>query len=138
MGGERTRVTNNNLLGSFTLSTLSPMPHRHPLMCALPYMKMTSYLVSAEEKTTCNKNEITITNNEGRLSPEETRRMIQEAEEDYSAEDKKFLRRAKIMNDLDDQDYKIKNALKKEDISSKLNSHEKEDINYAKWQPYLK
>lgn len=56
--------------------------------------------------------------------------MIQEAEE-YQAEDKKFLRKAKAMNDLDYYVYKIKNALKKKDISSKLCSKEKENVSSA-------
>ena len=56
--------------------------------------------------------------------------MIQEAEY-YKAEDKKFLRKAKAMNDLDCYVYKIKNALKQKDISSKLCSKEKEDVSSA-------
>ena len=76
------------------------------------------------------KNEITITNEKERLSTKEIKRMIQEAEY-YKAEDKKFLRKAKAMNDLDYYVYKIKNALKKKDISSKLCSKEKENVSSA-------
>ncbi|KAH1239819.1 Heat shock protein 5 [Glycine max] len=47
------------------------------------------------EKTTCNKNKITIINDKERLSAEEIGRLIQEAE------DKKFIRKAKAMSSLD-------------------------------------
>ena len=40
----------------------------------------------AEDKITCQKNKITITNDKGRLSKEEIDNMVQEAEE-YKSED---------------------------------------------------
>nr|KYP45529.1 Heat shock cognate 70 kDa protein [Cajanus cajan] len=125
--GERTRATDNNLLGSFTLSGLLPAPRGHPFDVCFAIDENGILSVSAEDKTSGNKNEITIVNDQGRLSAQEIRRMIQEAE-DYQAEDKKFLRKAKAMNDLDLYIYKINNALKKKDINSKLSSKEKKDI----------
>ena len=58
------------------------------------------------------------------------RRMIQEAEE-YRFEDEIFLRMANAKNELDGHIYKISKALEKENISSKLSSKEKEDINFT-------
>ncbi|TKY64852.1 Mediator of RNA polymerase II transcription subunit 37c [Spatholobus suberectus] len=128
--GERTRVTDNNLLGSFTLSGLPPAPRYHPFNVCFAIDENGILFVSAEEKTTGSKNEITITNDKERLSTKEIKRMIQEAEY-YQAEDRKFIRKAKAMNDLDYHVYKIGNALKKKDIRAKICSQEKEDIGSA-------
>ncbi|CAJ1932801.1 unnamed protein product [Sphenostylis stenocarpa] len=85
--GVRAKATDNNLLGSFVLSGFPPVPRRHPL-----------------------DNEIIITNDKERLSPEAMMRMIHEAE-NFQAEDKKFQRKAKAMNCLDH--YKISSAIRK-------------------------
>ncbi|XP_047154773.1 heat shock 70 kDa protein 4-like isoform X2 [Vigna umbellata] len=61
---------------------------------------------------------------------EEIYKMIQEAEE-YKAEDKKFLRKAKTMNKIDDYAYNIKKALEKENFSSKVCSEDREKISSA-------
>ena len=79
--------------------------------------------VSAKNIATGSSNRITITNHKERLSSEDIKKLIQEAE-NYHIEDKKFLRKAKARNALDDYIYKIRNALKKEDIILKLSSEE--------------
>ncbi|RDX97453.1 putative mediator of RNA polymerase II transcription subunit 37c, partial [Mucuna pruriens] len=112
--GERSRASDNNLLGCFTLSGFPPAPRGHPFDVCFAIDENGILSVSAEEKTTGNKNEITITNDKERLSTKEIKRMIQEAE-NYQAEDTKFLRKANAMNSLDDYVYKMKNALKKLD-----------------------
>ena len=86
--------------------------------------------VSAKENTTGISNKIIITNDNERLSTEEINRMIQEAD-DYQTEDMKFLRKAKTMNKIDDYAYKLKNALKNENFSSKLFSEDREKISSA-------
>ncbi|AES63057.1 DnaK family protein [Medicago truncatula] len=112
-GGERTRASDNNLLGSFILSGIPPAPR-----------------VSAKNIASGSSNKITITNHKERLSSEDIKKLIQEAE-NYCIEDKKFLRKAKPWNALDDYIYKIRNALKKEDINLKLSSEEIEKIESA-------
>jgi len=128
--GERTRASDNNLLGFFSLSGFPPAPRGHPLDVCFDMDENGILTVSAEEKTTGNMNEITITNDKDRLSTKEIERMIQEAEI-YQAEDKKFLRKANAMNALDAYVYKMRNALKNKTISSKLCSEETEKINSA-------
>ncbi|TKY64854.1 Heat shock cognate 70 kDa protein 2 [Spatholobus suberectus] len=125
--GERTRASDNNLLGFFSLSGFPPAPRGHPFDVCFAIDQNGILSVSAEEKTTGNKNEITITNDKERLSTEEIKRMVQEAE-NYQAEDRKFLRKANTMNSLDDYVYKTRNALKNKYISSKLCSQEREKI----------
>ncbi|XP_047179290.1 heat shock cognate 70 kDa protein 2-like, partial [Vigna umbellata] len=119
--GERARASDNNLLGSFVLSGFPPAPRGHPLDVFFAIDSNGMLTVSAEEKTTGNKNEIIITNDKERLSPEEIMRMIQEAE-NFRAADKKFLRKSKAINSLDNYVYKMNNALKKKDMISKLSS----------------
>jgi L1 cell adhesion molecule like protein len=75
-------------------------------------------------------NEITITNYKERMSAEEIKKLIKDAE-NYRIEDMKFLRKAKAVNALDDYIYKMKNALKKEDVNINLSSEEIEKIESA-------
>lgn len=80
-----------------------------------------------EETTTGYRNEITITNDQKRLSAEEIIRMIHEAE-NYQVDDRKFMKKANTMNALDDYVYKMRNALNNKNISSKLCLQEREKI----------
>ncbi|CAJ1841585.1 unnamed protein product [Sphenostylis stenocarpa] len=128
--GERTRSSDNNLLGFFSLTGFPLAPCGYPVYVCFAVDENGTLSVSAEDKTTGNKNQITITNNRESLSAEEIRRSIEEAEI-YQAEDRKFLRKAKAMNSLDDYIYKMKNALKNKYTSSKLSSRESNKINSA-------
>ncbi|KAL3838236.1 hypothetical protein ACJIZ3_022827 [Penstemon smallii] len=66
--GERSRVRDNNFLGRFTLSGISPAPRSVPRFDVCFDVDVDGILnVSAEEKTTGHKNYITITNSGGRL-----------------------------------------------------------------------
>ncbi|XP_058767053.1 heat shock cognate 70 kDa protein-like [Vicia villosa] len=126
--GERARATDNNLLGEFSLSCLPGAPRGQPLDVCFDIDENGVLTVSAKEVSTGNTNEITITNKE-RLSAVEIKKMIEEAER-YNAEDKKFLKKAKVMNALDKCVYNMKNALKK-DVNLKLSPQESEKINNA-------
>ncbi|XP_029130040.1 probable mediator of RNA polymerase II transcription subunit 37c [Cajanus cajan] len=125
--GERTKASDNNLLGFFSLSGFPPAPKYHPFDICFDIDVNGILSVSAVETVTGYKNEITIINDQGRLSAEEIKRMIQEAET-FQAEDKKFHRKANAMNALDAYVYKMKSFLKKEDIKLKLFSQEMEEI----------
>ncbi|KAL2329576.1 hypothetical protein Fmac_017157 [Flemingia macrophylla] len=108
-----------------------PAPKYHPFFDICFDIDVNGILsVSAVEKTSGHKNKITIVNDQGRLSAEEIRRMIQETET-FQAEDKMYLRKANAMNALDEYVYKMKNFFKKEDFKLKLFSHEREKINSA-------
>ncbi|XP_029130035.1 probable mediator of RNA polymerase II transcription subunit 37c isoform X1 [Cajanus cajan] len=115
--GERSRIDDNNLLGYFYLSGFPQVPLGHPLYVCFAIDENGILTVSAEEKTTGNRNQVTITNNIERLSPIEIKRIIQEAER-YQVEDRKFRRKANALNALDDYVYKMEKVLKKDDISS--------------------
>ncbi|KAK7261452.1 hypothetical protein RIF29_27764 [Crotalaria pallida] len=122
--GERTRASDNNLLGSFDLYGVPPAPRGHPFdVCfAIDYNGILT--VYAEEKTTGNRNKIAITNDKGRQSTEEIERMIHEADQ-YKNDDIKYKKKVESMHALDDYSYKMKNAMKDTSFSSKLYTHDK-------------
>ncbi|MCH84673.1 heat-shock protein [Trifolium medium] len=128
--GERTRASDNNLLGSFTLFGFPPAPRGHPVDVCFAIDENSILTVSATESSTGNMNEITITNYKERLPTEEIEKMIQEAK-NYHVEDKKFLKKAEVLNALDYCVYKIRNSLKQTDVNSKLLSQDNDRINSA-------
>ncbi|CAJ2633930.1 unnamed protein product [Trifolium pratense] len=85
--GERGLTKDNNLLGTFELSGIPPAPRGVPQINVCFDINANGIVnVSAEDKTTGQKNNITITNDKGRLSKEEIEKMVQEAEK-YKVED---------------------------------------------------
>ena len=128
--GERPRASENHLLGSFTLFGLPPAPRGYPYEVCFDVDQNGILTVSAIDKSTGSTNEIKITKDKGRLSTEEIQRLIQEAET-YCIDDKKFLRKAELMNALDNCVYKMKNLLKKKGNSLMLSSEESNKINTA-------
>ncbi|PKI74702.1 hypothetical protein CRG98_005029 [Punica granatum] len=98
--GERARTRDNNLLGKFELSGIPPAPRGVPQITVCFDIDANGILnVSAEDKTTGQKNKITITNDKGRLSKEEIEKMVQEAEK-YKAEDEEH-KKKKIEDAID-------------------------------------
>lgn len=78
----------NNLLGTFELSGLPPAPRGIPQISVTFDIDANGILsVTAQEKATGKKNEITITNDKGRLSKSEIDKMIADAEK-FKEEDK--------------------------------------------------
>uniref|UniRef100_A0A0E0A0A6 Uncharacterized protein n=1 Tax=Oryza glumipatula TaxID=40148 RepID=A0A0E0A0A6_9ORYZ len=86
--------------------------------------------VSAEDKTTGQKNKITITNDKGRLSKEEIEKMVQEAEK-YKAEDEEHKKKVDAKNALENYAYNMRNTIKDEKIASKLAADDKKRIEDA-------
>ncbi|PKI74704.1 hypothetical protein CRG98_005031 [Punica granatum] len=94
--GERARTRDNNLLGKFELSGIPPAPRGVPQITVCFDIDANGILnVSAEDKTTGQKNKITITNDKGRLSKEEIEKMVQEAEK-YKSEDEEHKKKDAI------------------------------------------
>ncbi|XP_061338286.1 heat shock 70 kDa protein 4-like [Gastrolobium bilobum] len=124
--GERTRASDNNLLGSFNLS-LPPAPRGLLMEDCFAIDADGILTVSSKEKATGNEKEIIITNDKGRLSIQQIRSMIQEAEK-YKDEDEKYQKKVTAMNALDDYVYKIQNAVYNINIRSKLRPEDKMKI----------
>ena len=76
--GERSRTKDNHLLGKFELTGIPPAPRGVPQITVAFDIDANGILnVSAEDKTTGQKNKITITNDKGRLSKDDIERMVQ-------------------------------------------------------------
>jgi len=126
--GERTRTRDNNLLGKFELSGIPPAPRGVPQITVCFDIDANGILnVSAEDKTTGQKNKITITNDKGRLSKEEIEKMVQEAEK-YKSEDEEHKKKVESKNALENYSYNMRNTIKDEKIASKLAAADKKKI----------
>jgi L1 cell adhesion molecule like protein len=129
--GERARASDDDLIGSFLLKGIPAAPRGSYLSEVCFAIDENGILtVSAKNNASGTSANITITNHKERLSNEEIKKLIQEAE-NYHIEDKKFLRKAKAVNELDYYIYKMRNALKKKGINIKLSSEEIEKIESA-------
>ena len=79
--GERAKTSDCNLLGKFTLDGIPPMPRGQPQIDVSFDVDANGILnVNAVEKSTGKEQTITITNDKGRLSPEEIEKMVADAE----------------------------------------------------------
>ncbi|RCV45412.1 hypothetical protein SEVIR_9G455800v4 [Setaria viridis] len=129
--GERARTKDNNLLGKFELSGIPPAPRGVPQITVCFDMDANGILnVSAEDKTTGQKNKITITNDKGRLSKEEIEKMVQEAEK-YKAEDEEHKKKVDAKNSLENYAYNMRNTIRDDKIASKLPEADKKKIDEA-------
>merc|ERR1711990_594896 len=82
-------------------------------------------VVSAEDKGTGNKEKITITNDNNRLSPEDIERMINDAEK-FAEEDAALKGKVEARNELESYACSLKNQIgDKEKLGGKLSEDEK-------------
>jgi len=129
--GERSRTRDNNLLGKFELSGIPPAPRGVPQITVAFDIDANGILnVSAEDKTTGNKNKITITNDKGRLSKEEIERMVQEAEK-YKAEDEEHKKKIDAKNALENYAYNMRNTVRDDKVGGKMDADDKAKIEDA-------
>ncbi|XP_057756648.1 heat shock cognate 70 kDa protein-like [Arachis stenosperma] len=128
--GERTKASDNNLLGMFSLSGLPRVSRGHPINVSFELDFDGILKVSAEDETTGNKNGITITNEKGRLSSAEINRMIEEAAS-FREEDENFKKMVEAKNALDDYIYGMEKYMKDFYVRSKISPSEKQRIKAA-------
>merc|ERR1712008_301289 len=130
--GERAMTRDNHLLGKFDLTGLPPAPRGVPQIEVTFEIDANGILqVSAEDKGTGNKEKITITNDQNRLTPEDIEQMIKDAEM-FADEDKKLKERVESRNELESYAYSLKNQINdKEKLGSKLSEEEKTTMEEA-------
>ncbi|GAU29545.1 hypothetical protein TSUD_115680 [Trifolium subterraneum] len=116
--GERKIASQNNRLGLFNLPVRCA-PHGLPLHVCFTIDADVILNVSAEEKSSGYKKDITITNANGRLSYEEIERMIKQAE-DFKSEDMKHVEKVRAVNALDNYLYCMKIAMEDKSVASML------------------
>jgi len=128
--GERSMTKDNHLLGQFELTGIPPAPRGTPQIEVTFEVDANGILqVSAEDKGTGKKEQITITAEKGRLSEEEIERMVKEAEL-YADEDKKVKERIDAKNGLESYLYNLKNQLEDEEkgIADKISAGDKKEL----------
>ncbi|PAV71636.1 hypothetical protein WR25_21920 [Diploscapter pachys] len=130
--GERPMTKDNHQLGKFDLTGIPPAPRGVPQIEVTFEIDVNGILhVTAEDKGTGNKNKITITNDQNRLSPEDIERMINDAEK-FAEEDKALKSKVEARNELESYAYSLKNQINdKEKLGGKLAEDDKKTIEDA-------
>jgi len=129
--GERAMTKDNNLLGKFHLDGIPPAPRGVPQVEVTFDIDANGILnVSAQDKSTGKTNQITITNEKGRLSQSEIDRMVSEAEQ-YRAEDEANKGKVEAKNGLENYCFTMRNTLQEEKLKDKFEGGDKEAIEKA-------
>ena len=109
--GERSLTKHNNKLGTFSLDGIPPAPR------GVPQIKVTFDIdangimkINSSEKTSGNENDLTITNEKGRITSEEIETMIQEAEK-YKEDDLRNKQIIESKNKLESHLYSLHSAI---------------------------
>merc|ERR1711981_399354 len=130
--GERPMTKDNHQLGKFDLTGIPPAPRGVPQIEVTFEIDANGILqVSAEDKGTGNKEKITITNDQNRLTPEDIEQMIKDAET-FADEDAKLKGRVEARNELESYAYSLKNQINDKDkLGAKISDEDKEKIEEA-------
>jgi len=129
--GERAMTKDNNLLGKFELSGIPPAPRGTPQIEVTFDIDANGILnVTAEDKSTKKKNQITITNDKGRLSKDDIDRMVAEAEK-FKSEDDVNRSRIESKNQFEGYVFNIRNTIQDETIAGKIDAADKATIEKA-------
>jgi len=129
--GERAMTKDNHPLGTFDLSGIPPAPRGVPQIEVTFDIDANGILnVSAEEKGTGKKNQITITNDKGRLSKDDIDRMVNDASK-YEAQDKLQRERVDAKNGLENYAYSMKNTLSEPNMAGKIDASDKQALETA-------
>jgi L1 cell adhesion molecule like protein len=129
--GERAMTKDNNLLGKFHLDGIPPAPRGVPQIEVTFDIDANGILnVSAQDKSTGKSNQITITNEKGRLSQADIDRMVSEAEK-FKAEDEANQQKVTAKNALENYCYSLRNTLQEEKFKDKIDSGDKDKIEKA-------
>ena len=123
--GERAFTKDNNLLGRFDLKGIPPAPRGVPRIEVSFDVDADGILtVSAKDQSTGNSNNITITNDKGRLSKTDIDRMVAEAEQ-YKEEDEKKRDKVNAKNNLEGYAHQVKQAVEDPKNDHKLDPVDK-------------
>eukprot|EP00928_Gymnodinium_smaydae_P025024 TRINITY_DN2006_c1_g1_i1.p2 TRINITY_DN2006_c1_g1~~TRINITY_DN2006_c1_g1_i1.p2 ORF type:complete len:754 (+),score=234.79 TRINITY_DN2006_c1_g1_i1:95-2263(+) len=129
--GERAMTKDNRLLGQFQLDGIPPAPRGVPQIEVGFDLDSNGILnVSAADKTTGRKNNITITNEKGRLSKDDIERMVKEAEQ-YKSEDEAARKRVEARNELERYAYSVRSSLDRDDLKDKFTEDDRDAVRRA-------
>ena len=123
--GERSMTCDNNMLGKLNIYGIPPMPRGQAQIDVTFDIDANGILnVSDVEKSTGKDNNITITNDKGRLSQEDIERMVSEAEK-FKAEDDANRNHIESKNGLDNYCYSLKSLISSDDVKDKIPAEDK-------------
>jgi len=130
--GERSMTKDNHALGKFDLAGIAPAPRGVPQIEVTFEVDANGILVvTAQDKGTGKKEQVTITAERGRLSEEDIQRMVQEAKE-REKEDKEIKDRVDARNSLESYVYQVRNTINdKEKLGGKLTEEQTKTISDA-------
>ncbi|CAL1704194.1 unnamed protein product [Somion occarium] len=118
--GERTQCRDNRLLGEFELNGIPPMPRGQAELVTTFEVDANGLLkVTAQDRASGRKAQISITNSVGRLSSAEIEQMIKDAEQ-FKQADKDFSARHEAKADLESYIHQVENTITSPEISMKL------------------
>ncbi len=127
--GERQFTKDNNKLGEFTLQGIPPMPRGVPQIEIAYDLDSNGILnVSACEKSTGKSDNITVTNDKGRLSKEDIEKMLEEAEK-FKEDDEKAKELIDCKNNYESLVYQMKSTLNDEKLAEKIDNSMKDNLN---------
>lgn len=120
--GERHFTRDNNKLGEFTLQGIPPMPRGVPQIEITYELDANGILsVTALEKSTGKSDNITVTNDKGRLSKEEIEKMLADAEK-FKDEDERAKQVIESRNSYESLVFQMKSTLDDEKITGMIDS----------------
>merc|ERR1711953_114406 len=130
--GERPMTKDNHQLGKFDLTGIPPAPRGVPQIEVTFEIDANGVLqVSAQDKGTDNKEKITITNDQNRLTPEDIERMVKDAET-FADEDAKMKEKVDAKNEFESYAYSLKTQINdQEKLGAKITDEDKEKIEEA-------
>ena len=118
--GERKLTQYNNLLGTFELTGIPPMPRGIPKIKVKFNINTNGILqVTATEEATGKSNNVTIQNDKNRFTAEELNGMLKSAEK-MAEEDKIIRERIESKNEFENYLYNIRNSTDNEEFKNKL------------------
>lgn len=124
--GERAMTKDNNKLGTFELSGIAPAPRGVPQIEISYDIDANGILnVTAVDKANNHTNNITITNDKGRLSKEQIEEMVKNAEK-FKDDDEKIKQRIESKSQLEGIIYSSKSIYT--DDNKSLSDEEKESV----------
>lgn len=126
--GERVTCKENRLLGEFELSGITPQPRgQAELVCTFEIDANGLLKVSAQDRTSGRRANITISNSVGRLSGAEIDQMIKNAES-FKQADKEFSQRHEAKQELEAYVQQVENTITSHEIGMKMKRNHKSAI----------
>jgi len=126
--GERAMTKDNHILGRFDLTGIPPAPREVPQIEVTFNIDANGILnVSAVDKSSGKKENITITNDNGRLKADEIEKMLADAEK-YKAEDDHQKERILAKNGLESYCFNLKSTVEDDKLKDKIDQADRKNI----------